>query len=117
MPGTNIIVAACQNTLIHKDATGRKRLCGRALNPSSRRGLSRDIGTVPKYRVCSDPDFILPAAVEATSYDTCETLQRYARDTWASFVAMTDENTGLPADSLHTACVSCPSGAGTCLKH
>ncbi|HEX4719887.1 MAG TPA: glucoamylase family protein [Thermoleophilaceae bacterium] len=27
-------------------------------------------------------------------------LQRYARDTWASFVAMTDENSGLPADSL-----------------
>ena len=29
-----------------------------------------------------------------------ETLQRYAEDTWASFVAMTDEQTGLPADSL-----------------
>jgi hypothetical protein len=29
-----------------------------------------------------------------------ETLQRYAEDTWASFVAMTDETTGLPADSL-----------------
>jgi hypothetical protein len=28
-------------------------------------------------------------------------LQRYARDTWESFVAMTDPNTGLPADSLH----------------
>ena len=28
------------------------------------------------------------------------TLQRYARDTWASFVAMTDEETGLPADAL-----------------
>jgi hypothetical protein len=28
-------------------------------------------------------------------------LRRYARDTWASFVAMTDPNTGLPADSLH----------------
>src|SRR5215212_11134971 len=27
-------------------------------------------------------------------------LQRYARDTWASFVAMTDPNSGLPADSL-----------------
>jgi hypothetical protein len=32
--------------------------------------------------------------------DTRETLHRYARDTWASFVAMTDPNTGLPADSL-----------------
>ena len=29
-----------------------------------------------------------------------ETLLGYARDTWASFVAMTDETTGLPADSL-----------------
>jgi hypothetical protein len=29
-----------------------------------------------------------------------ETLLRYARDTWASFVAMTDEDTGLPADAL-----------------
>jgi hypothetical protein len=29
-----------------------------------------------------------------------ETLLRYARDTWAGFVAMTDPDTGLPADSL-----------------
>jgi hypothetical protein len=28
------------------------------------------------------------------------TLSRYARDTWASFVAMTDERSGLPADVL-----------------
>jgi hypothetical protein len=28
------------------------------------------------------------------------TLERYARDTWASFVAMTDERSGLPADIL-----------------
>ena len=28
------------------------------------------------------------------------TLLGYAKDTWASFVAMTDEDTGLPADSL-----------------
>src|SRR3954453_726343 len=28
------------------------------------------------------------------------TLERYARDTWASFVAMTDEHSGLPADVL-----------------
>ena len=31
------------------------------------------------------------------------TLLRYARDTWASFVAMTDETSGLPADSLTSA--------------
>ena len=29
-----------------------------------------------------------------------QTLLRYARATWASFVAMTDPSTGLPADSL-----------------
>jgi hypothetical protein len=42
---------------------------------------------------------ILPAsgALAAGSQDT---LKRYARDTWASFVAMTDEQSGLPADSL-----------------
>src|SRR4051794_12296048 len=28
------------------------------------------------------------------------TLQRYARDTWASFAAMTDPASGLPADVL-----------------
>ena len=32
--------------------------------------------------------------------DDRATLERYARDTWASFVAMTDPGTGLPADSL-----------------
>jgi hypothetical protein len=44
------------------------------------------------------------AAVAADARDRRdgrETLERYARDTWASFVAMTDEETGLPADSLH----------------
>jgi hypothetical protein len=40
----------------------------------------------------------VPAAVAAEPRDT---LERYARDTWASFVAMTDEATGLPADRLH----------------
>ena len=42
----------------------------------------------------------LPAATSAQGYGQ-GVLQRYARDTWASFVAMTDPNTGLPADSLH----------------
>jgi len=41
------------------------------------------------------------AAAAANYDDAHETLERYARDTWASFVAMTDEKTGLPADSLH----------------
>jgi hypothetical protein len=43
----------------------------------------------------------LPAARAADPHGSHHTLKRYARDTWASFVAMTDEQTGLPADSLH----------------
>ncbi|HJW75892.1 MAG TPA: glucoamylase family protein, partial [Thermoleophilia bacterium] len=39
-----------------------------------------------------------PAAADPG--DMHQPLRRYARDTWASFVAMTDEATGLPADSL-----------------
>ena len=42
-----------------------------------------------------------PAAAAAEPHDMRETLARYASDTWASFVAMTDEETGLPADRLH----------------
>ena len=34
--------------------------------------------------------------------DQRATLLRYAEDTWASFVAMTDETTGLPADALQS---------------
>jgi hypothetical protein len=40
------------------------------------------------------------SAGTAGDLGTRQTLQRYAEDTWASFVAMTDPNTGLPADSL-----------------
>ena len=39
-----------------------------------------------------------PAA--ASQRDDTRTLERYAQGTWASFVAMTDESTGLPADKL-----------------
>ena len=42
---------------------------------------------------------LLAPAARATSGDRA-TLERYARDTWASFVAMTDPDSGLPADSL-----------------
>jgi hypothetical protein len=46
----------------------------------------------------------VPASVSALSPDLSSaqrsTLLGYARDTWASFVAMTDADTGLPADSL-----------------
>jgi hypothetical protein len=44
---------------------------------------------------------VFSAAVVADPHAMRDTLERYARDTWASFVAMTDEETGLPADSLH----------------
>jgi hypothetical protein len=44
---------------------------------------------------------VFTAAVVADPHDMRGTLERYGRDTWASFVAMTDEETGLPADSLH----------------
>ena len=47
---------------------------------------------------------LAPAAASGTSSQLSKaqqaTLLRYAEDTWASFVAMTDEETGLPADSL-----------------
>lgn len=43
-----------------------------------------------------------PAALSAVQLRPAQrdTLLRYARDTWASFDAMTDAGTGLPADSL-----------------
>ena len=41
---------------------------------------------------------VMPGAAGAADGDA--TLERYARDTWASFVAMTDERSGLPADVL-----------------
>jgi hypothetical protein len=48
---------------------------------------------------------IVPGALAAAGSTDLTTAQRatllgYARDTWASFVAMTDPDTGLPADSL-----------------
>src|SRR3954470_18048589 len=41
-----------------------------------------------------------PPVATADSSDSRDTLLRYARTTWASFVAMTDPHSGLPADSL-----------------
>src|SRR5512145_1082024 len=48
---------------------------------------------------------LLPQALPATASPTTDrseraTLTRYAADTWRSFVAMTDERTGLPADNV-----------------
>ena len=42
---------------------------------------------------------LLVAPSSASAHDG--DLREYARGTWASFVAMTDERSGLPADSLH----------------
>lgn len=42
----------------------------------------------------------MAAPVAASADDDSETLFGYAKDTWQSFVAMTDPNTGLPADKL-----------------
>jgi len=41
-----------------------------------------------------------PATLAGAKPTQQATLLRYARDTWASFVAMTDPKSGLPADSL-----------------
>jgi hypothetical protein len=41
-----------------------------------------------------------PANLAGAKPSQQATLLRYARDTWASFVAMTDPKSGLPADSL-----------------
>jgi len=44
---------------------------------------------------------LAPASpASAARPDVRQTLLRYARDTWASFVAMTDPDSGLPADRL-----------------
>ncbi|MEA2134049.1 MAG: hypothetical protein QOC68_1958 [Solirubrobacteraceae bacterium] len=43
---------------------------------------------------------LLPAA-SAAAKPAPDPLQRYAKDTWASFVAMTDAQSGLPADALN----------------
>jgi hypothetical protein len=43
---------------------------------------------------------VLPAAA-APAHAPADQLRQYARDTWSSFVAMTDAKSGLPADSLN----------------
>ncbi len=42
-----------------------------------------------------------PPAAQASAADDASTLQRYGGATWQSFAAMTDEDSGLPADALH----------------
>jgi hypothetical protein len=43
---------------------------------------------------------LLSMPAGASAGGSRDVLSHYARDTWASFVAMTDERSGLPADSL-----------------
>jgi hypothetical protein len=44
----------------------------------------------------------LAAAVStAVAAEPRDTLERYARDTWASFVAMTDEENAVPSSGLY----------------
>jgi Putative glucoamylase/RTX calcium-binding nonapeptide repeat (4 copies)/Protein of unknown function (DUF3131) len=43
----------------------------------------------------------VPAGPAAASTAPAGALERYARDTWASLVAMVDQRSGLPTDKLH----------------
>ena len=45
---------------------------------------------------------VAPAVAAAGGRDDERALQRYAQGTWQSFVAMTDEASGLPTDLLHS---------------
>src|SRR4029453_8479640 len=42
-----------------------------------------------------------PAGLAAATTAPAGALERYAQDTWASFVAMVDDSSGLPTDKLH----------------
>jgi hypothetical protein len=44
---------------------------------------------------------VLLLAAPSPAKDSRDQLRHYARDTWSSFVAMTDVHSGLPADSLN----------------
>src|SRR5918993_1494107 len=48
--------------------------------------------------MCAAVLVTMPGAAPAAEGDA--TLERYARDTWASFAAMTPQSSGLPADVL-----------------
>jgi len=50
--------------------------------------------------VCVPTQALAQADGDKNSAEQRNTLHRYAADTWASFVAMTDPESGLPADSL-----------------
>jgi len=66
--------------------------------------VGQEAGAAPRGAAQESPEEALPAKIspEVLSGDKAarETLHRYARDTWASFDAMTDTESGLPADTL-----------------
>jgi hypothetical protein len=67
-------------------------------------GLLAAVLALPTTALAGGPTSDPPtggAAVSLARSAQDQTLLRYARDTWASMVAMTDPNSGLPADSLN----------------
>ncbi len=73
--------------------------------PADRRLRHRLIRLVAALGLIALIGGAVPAAASAGSHlsaDQRATLLRYATDTWASFLAMTDEESGLPADSLQS---------------
>ena len=58
------------------------------------------LAAVPAWDPAADPAAFSLAATRPAQQDT---LLRYARDTWASLVAMTDPKSGLPADRMSSA--------------
>jgi hypothetical protein len=68
-------------------------------------GLLAAVLVVPTIAFAASPTSSPAASLSAVNLPGAKpaqqaTLLRYARDTWASFVAMTDPKSGLPADSL-----------------
>src|SRR5664279_3726733 len=68
-------------------------------------GLLAAVLIVPTIAFAANPAspsaaYLSPANLAGAKPTQQATLLRYARDTWASFVAMTDPKSGLPADSL-----------------
>src|SRR5918997_955506 len=58
--------------------------------------MGKDAGAAPQTNV---EEAVTAAAPSGETLDRA-TLHRYAEGTWASFEAMTEPNTGLPADTL-----------------
>src|SRR5665647_3255236 len=52
------------------------------------------------YAASSAPALVTPSGWQHGGGVDRSTIQRWARDTWASMVALTDPRTGLPADNI-----------------